>query len=492
VLVDSFLQKPFSGFGSLAHYLNNTYLPWLGSPLVAIFGEYIYLWWLILGATGYFFLLSVKTFSSSLRLILIILLPFFPHGLTTYSLIPWAYLPWLILSLRGKALLPFLMTGLCVVMEGQVTGSIATIFALFYGKESHLKIPKDALWCSVILFLIGILLFYLAYLQIEFPKTKIGDHVVLYDYFAGYLQPRIGVAPPLPLILRSAVKENGALLLTLYIALLLPSLKRISLPEIWIFLSLLLDLLPETISTLMPLSTISRLVPGFFFLPLSLIILPFLISLRVGKTNSIGLALMAIIYFATFRLHNLSYLPPSPSTLLNREFEKELPSLVQEKIWNRLPIEPSMVKVSVNEETLQYLLDLDEETRWSSGLGRQIGGEWLKIILKEKEYEYYRVLLSIKKYPTDFPRGITVSGVREDGGRVVLLERKVWQGPLFLKEISGVKICMLGSDSLVLLEFAVKDSPLFAIEIKQTNSSDHFDWSIGELKLWGGLRRGVN
>src|SRR5690606_19832330 len=126
-----------------------------------------------------------------------------------------------------------------------------------------------------------------------------------------------------------------------------------------------------------------------------------------------------------------------------------------------------------------HLSKSDLTKRWGTGLGKQLGNEWLAIRL-ETPWFVDSVLLLAPNFSSDFPRGVRLSGLPSctssqelfERERVVLFEREPWRGSIYLTD-DGLPYLTHESTVHITLEEA---TPLQCLLIEQIGRNENFDW----------------
>ena len=362
----------------------------------------------------------------------------------------------------------------------------------------------------------------------DYPANVV-THVVADDGLPGMIRPLVGPeAPVVPTIDRPFLKEvyykPAMLLLLLILVLGVPSawkLKNKGLFGWSLLLSLLLILdiaCSEDISHIMPIATLNRTIPHFFFFTLTPIVFAltiFIFLLHLSFARAEFYALFVAILFMPSGATPLLQSPIAGRAkeefreLLKRDptkvvYEKYLTSpslhlLNSFGLWS-LELKDSrrgrFIDVVVldpqirfydskysSEEEFSPLRDRNWRTRWST---TQNGNEWLLLRFSEP-----RTLKAIEPTPgrffyTDFPRGIRVRVAQhcsEETPREAkfktIVEMPEWQGELlFTKE--GYPFFGSHSRLKINLKSAVTAQCWLLERIGKT--TPNFDWSIATIK----------
>lgn len=332
--------------------------------------------------------------------------------------------------------------------------------------------------------------------------------VVPDDGVAGNILPLIGETTPIPYINRPYLKETFTpLALTLFALSLLTVIGRnfprrfISLTAVALTTCLLLDTIPaDPLSTLAPLETARRILPGLF--PLTLLSATCALSIVVLWTimaRSPARLLLAAACLLTGLNHPgaLNGLPEPFSAAHSGHPVMTSPSLdlLREEGFETLAVlekRPDMIPVNIAEidgtvtvshqrkiKSRKMLSDGRMETRWSPRRGAQYGDEWVQVNLPQP-LEIRGVQALPGKFFSDFPRGLTISDCQEPApAQPEIRVIPEWQGGLALTP-SGYPYYTGQHDVNILFRKPIVTS---CIKISQTAESEHYDWSIAELRL---------
>ena len=140
---------------------------------------------------------------------------------------------------------------------------------------------------------------------------------------------------------------------------------------------------------------------------------------------------------------------------------------------NRIAVGASMLP-----EEAKFAVDGLGHTRWRTGRPQKVGDIFQFSLAKPVDVR--RVVLSVHKSPTDFPRGLRVE-ISEDGKNYkTVYERQDWFGPV---KWSKDGYPYYGPQSEVVVDFPKSEHGRF-FRFIQIASDPHYDWSIGEIKLY--------
>lgn len=177
----------------------------------------------------------------------------------------------------------------------------------------------------------------------------------------------------------------------------------------------------------------------------------------------------------------------SPSHHLLPEVKKVgFNRLIKPRIFSS--IAPQLVGVAASraETKLKELLLNNRPNpaiRWTSGKGKQLGGEWIELTFSNS-IPFDGLALSTGNFYTDFPRGLSIKGDSSCSNTVELSQQK----PIFIApKFRGV--IEFTSDSYPYLDFPVavvvifkETKSLCRIRIEQIGKSLDYDWSLTSIK----------
>ena len=278
-------------------------------------------------------------------------------------------------------------------------------------------------------------------------------------------------------------------------------------------------MLPESLSQIGPIATLTRIIPGYS----SLAITPMVAVLTVITLSLYGVRVLqswrglAISFIAAASLLTRSVSYPTSHTLqtplarlnlppeiLSQKFVDAHPFLVSPSFnvfssFNYLPLfHPEKTlsesrKIAIpferlltqsspltDERILKKAFDGSEATRWSPKEGGQRGGEWLTFPLPPTT-PLDGIGLLTGPYVTDFPRGLTVTHQPECDGppekNELLFSAPHWLGPL-KKTDDGYPY--FGGEEEVRIPFPHSITG-GCLKVEQTGFSESFDWSVTEV-----------
>ena len=149
---------------------------------------------------------------------------------------------------------------------------------------------------------------------------------------------------------------------------------------------------------------------------------------------------------------------------------------LNKNIYRNIKVLSPTLTSNYGENSLNQILNKNNNKRYTTLLGKQIGKEWIKISTKEKN-NILGIMLDVGNFKTDFPTSILVKTCDDD------------------KENSIKEINNLGN-----IEFTPSNLPYFGgqniitilfdemintscIKILQTGINDNFEWSISQIKF---------
>jgi hypothetical protein len=132
----------------------------------------------------------------------------------------------------------------------------------------------------------------------------------------------------------------------------------------------------------------------------------------------------------------------------------------------------------------KLLLDKLGHPRWHTT--KQTGSEWLHIYF-DKPITLNAIAIETGSYPTDFPRGLKISGAENCGNQTInsttglnyskLEEIAPWNGSLSL---TSTGLPYLSPEGIVKIYFQ-NPINIHCLLIEQTGEDNYFDWSNGEV-----------
>jgi hypothetical protein len=136
-----------------------------------------------------------------------------------------------------------------------------------------------------------------------------------------------------------------------------------------------------------------------------------------------------------------------------------------------------------------YRADPQTEDAWKAGDGNantrwatkrpQSPGDYFEVEF-DRPLEIIKVVLSIQGTPSDFPRGLRLELVNEQGESRVVFDRADWLGPV---KWSPSGYPYFGPQSEVIIELP-STHEVRKLKFTQLAADPVYDWSIGELKVF--------
>jgi hypothetical protein len=452
------------------------------------------------------------------------------------------YFPWLLLGLIyleektsfASVGITLLVTFLWVVAAGNIAFAGLLVAAIFVGLRDRGRAERSSKAVGVVVFL-GLIMAAMLCPTFQMPSYPAGIQLGKDTVFASLPSPLFGMGHDVNSVFFDSVREgNRGLLIDLLILsfCLIPSfmmIRRGQLSRAAVITGTFFLVLIPFCEAFFPISwfvhapfqALRRIVPGLNLIdiphPLLLIILIItLFSLVKEQTFRSATGSLVLLLFGfgvvQFGSENLPYhgfrkgsldhfkrldeagetagsLSPafSPSTYVIEKFgdwvlEEEaakrrdfyylkrlLPG--EDFEWNVIAIE--------NASNRKLAIDHNNMTRWSAARPQK-AGDWFEIAF-DRKISLLRIILSTHKFPSDYPRGILVESIDENGKSQELVRYDSWEGPVnWTKE--GYPY--FDSRSRVFIDLP---KPITTSRLKFTQLQDtaRFDWSIAEIKLYG-------
>jgi hypothetical protein len=455
-----------------------------------------------------------------------------PIFLQSFQLLPWLVFFALdssksIFKLFGYIFIAILLP-LTAWSFSPLVGVIALLIIFAFSNEQSLKFSK----LVSILFLAHISL---TFIEIEQPKTNYSQaaRVVADDGVPGHLRPLIGPVSEIPFVDRNYERVilfyPSIIILLLGLSLLALNYQRLyTHRKLFILISILtfgifLDIVPpEFLSSIMPIASFKRLIPYFYFYPLSpylifasgFLILLYINHLQLQKKNILfcGIAFLPLL----ISLKNTPFFVSAEKNKLHTEFINNKQNLKIEQIRNASYailnhyglaksmtfknviksakfISPERRTITIsnsgfNPEALRKeLLDGHGHTRWYST--KQTGKEWLHIYF-ENPQSLSAIALRTGNFGTDFPRGLRISAREECQQKTIqskiesshymeLAKYYPWIGSLAFTDDQAP---YLTPEGIVNIYFE-KTEKIQCLLIEQIGQDNYFDWSVAEFKV---------
>lgn len=506
--------------------------PW---PLAALLPSSTATTWclallLLFGAGSATLLLMSKVPSSWTQLLLAGALPpsilylLFGLDLTLFASVAW--IPWVSSASYSPALrrrmLLLALSGLLLLLSAWQLSIVALSGAFLLSDSSRIGLLPSERRLRIALLLLAVMVAASAPLP-DVPAYPRLAHLVPDDGLSGNMRPLFGPELPLPVINR----ETARFLFPTYawgLCFLFLALRRFhgstSLRP-WdlaacAFLLVGLDSWPmdESLSSIMPLQALTRVIPGLFLFPLAPLVLAFGVfsalqaSFHLRSRLAAASIWLALVLPITSGFRAGALLPPHIDSLVQQAEREGDPTLtrlvtspsqealrvlgwanVERRTANTLSkrhISTMSVTVeSSHPETLSALADHNRQTRWSAAKGSQSGGEWLRLRFSSPT-RVNGLLLVTGPFESDFPRGLRVQFGNSCHEYPALLtapqiafESPSWQGRVQLTKAGYPYFA--GQEDVDLLFPSTIETDCLLIE--QTAEAS-FDWSVAELLIW--------
>ncbi len=440
---------------------------------------------------------------------------------STIAWIPWvsstSYAP----DLRRRMLL-LAISGLLLLLSSWQLSVLALGAAFLLSDQSRLGVLPAERRLRVALLILAIMLAASAPLP-EVPAYPRLAHLVPDDGLPGNMRPLFGPELPLPVINR----EVSRFLFPAYawgLCLLFIALRRFHAPSSrrrWniatcAFLLVGLDGWPldEALTSIMPLQSFTRIIPGLFLFPLAPFVLAFGVFSALQASIHLRSRLAALCLWCVLllpigsALHAGALLPSRIDSLVRQAMYVGDPALtrivvspshealralgwgnVRRRTLNTLSKHhistfPVTIESSAP-EGLSALADHNRQTRWTPAKGSQSGSEWLRLRF-QSPIRVNGLLLVTGPYESDFPRGLRVRYGESCEEYPALLstpriafESPSWQGRVQLTKAGYPYFA--GQEDVDLLFPSTIETDCLLIE--QTAEAS-FDWSVAELLLW--------
>lgn len=329
------------------------------------------------------------------------------------------------------------------------------------------------------------------------------------DGLPGKFFSLIGSEPPLPVIdhvsLEAFYKLPSLILLALVLMLTFIFGLQLAVALLVPVLMLLFDAcLPQSLSAIGPLQSISRImpggalisvVPGFFALTVLTILLTcFYETPHSVRRYFLPLLCCAAVLFLGFRFHPF-LVQPVPSEVPEAEerfissvslpvyqtYGAAIVNAYRSSIANPRTLEADFFDLRDN-SPITTLDDGVVETRWAlpSNNLADMSARGLKVEFKEAT-TLHRMALRLGPFRTDFPGSLLVRGSKDCSSPIqswrVLFEVTKWLGPI---EFTNDGYPYYGAEDKVW--FPLQDArEIRCLAVLQPTARDYFDWSVAEI-----------
>ena len=455
-----------------------------------------------------------------------------------------AFIPWVLLFsdqlINKDDFSPLLLSVyiLFLLLFVSAAGQLSVLYALFLSAYFLYKYDsKEGITKRAYLIIFAPLIFGLVYsLSIPIPQFPEYPHlarVVPDDNLPGNIVPLIGSFPPIPIINRQALKSYyfwPCAVVFLFTVLLFfnnilrkdPLKLSASLPLLLAFFCFLDANFNESVSSIAPLSALSRVFPGLFFFsslpPAFIITIIFFTHLSSKSASGRIICLFFLIVHISLNTFNAQTIEPSlqPFNELNEKLTNKEVSTAEYNKFSNILLSPSysviaerglnilfsdsisrqqvrlkeleFIKSSHNSniQELRNIFDNKLMSRWSSKRAAQKGDEWILFALSKSKL-IKGVYLSSGKFPADFARGVEIivaancdnGELPQEEDSISLYKNSDWQGII---KYTSAGFPYYGSQS----EFEIifnKPVEIKCMKIKQISRNKHFEWSVASLQF---------
>ena len=515
-------EQNTTGWHAIVHRSFNSYFYWNTFPLYINSIVSI----LIFASGCWLCLYSLKRAltESLLTTIVTILFYFLCFGFDEIFIKCLQFYPWLLWLLITDKKISFLaLTSVLLSLSALIfTPLIIAALFLHYMILKNKRPNLNHVCALVIPFALIAFFYFPSMTNTDYPQAA---RVIADDGLAGHLRPYVAPMSEIPFVDRQFVRRSMESLVNILLicgaatTLLLLSLKLTLSASVILALplSIALDIgLTETYASLMPLAALRRLVPYWYFYPVTpyffyftFMFLSFLAYQQKKIVYSfLPLALLAyccmqghVLFFGN-DAHSLkeSYhdkpiaqqVLVSPSHAILKHIDVRLLEKKEllEKLTYKSPNPHNIIvdKFGFFENSKKRLLfDKKLDTRWHTK--KQKGNEWIHLNFK-REKRIHGIAVRTGRFSSDFPRMIKISGsesceykhiqsLSETAHYAELYPANKWVGALKFTE-SGLPY--LTSEGVVNVLFT-NWHKVHCVLIEQIGKEDYFDWSVAEIKL---------
>ncbi len=525
----------------IINLLYNSYHTWSFDPLLSrLLANYqspalIFTYSFFFFAVGWFLLLRknleqensflIANFKS-LILTLAILATFgfiFEEDLILLSAFTWV--PFLILASQNflekkftSILYLLLASALVITSSNQLSILFLVIIIavlLLQNKNIPLSLTRKS-YQTIVIFLIllcsSLYIFY--YPKTNFYDYAINQRVISEDFLIGLTQPLFGPVNPIKFLeLRNIETQLSGVvdyLLLCSIALLF-LLRRNRATWVLFLFNAIIFLDQRTsyqLKHILPLETISRLMPHWSFFAMAIVCAALSIAITVillisNKKSDLVLPFLAFLVtshllFSFQPPESLEMIRASTNSNLTVDFKllnspsaqivlssPQLDFYKLEKLGRRIfrPIKKihPVITASNNQEEISLLFDKDPETTWGTKLGKQTGKEWLLISLPHPVL-IEGLKISAGSRHTDFARGVKVSASLscdpQEADYQIVYEKNPWIGSLSFTKLGYPYYTHESEVKIFFPRTSVQ-----CLKIEQTGENLNFEWAINEIKF---------
>jgi hypothetical protein len=305
------------------------------------------------------------------------------------------------------------------------------------------------------------------------------------DGLPGLIRPYFGSASPdQQIINRESIRQEFLLpILLLFICSLASAVGKkqilILVPSLLVFLDVAL---PESLSNIMPLATVSRLFPYLFFLPLTdscFAISATLIAIQATTRKEIILVSTVLVALIVAGLGGRS----SQRTEFRTITRHPTPSLFVEQHTHGLLVPPNSALTTSSDFSLTTNLLGDVSPNHGGHFHPRLhsqgqsGHEFLRITTAMKS-RILGVVLSTGSFQSDYPRAVSIDDCEQNQP---LLTSYRWLGSLD-STTSGDLYFHSQADANQRFIF-FKPAETTCLEIRQVDQAPQFDWSVTRISL---------
>lgn len=253
------------------------------------------------------------------------------------------------------------------------------------------------------------------------------------------------------------------------------------------------------------IATITRILPGFSFLPIHFLMFGFgviLISFQLSKNvlalGAIAASIVVVVigkpiltdfHTALELTPDVSRVLQSPSSVILRENPSLISVLEKHSFKSRyrsypLNKHPHKIEASHQNEIIYRIFTGDLNKRWSPMKGGQEGGEFIRIRF-ETPHHLRGLQISPGAFHGDYMRGVRIrslpscSKIEESTNGEIIYEQNPFQGDI---SWTADGFPYYDSPSKGLVHFK-KDHLIQCVLIEQIGQSTQFDWSVSNIRF---------
>jgi hypothetical protein len=453
-----------------------------------------------------------ELYSQFIKLFLILLLPFlFTGTINTYGAI-WSVALFFLLGYDWPAFGGgvFLALLLKTPKNSLKSGELTSLYIIVCSSIGTLLLgPSALLWVCCALFLKPphfsikqriiavappLILTFLTTISPVLPLLPPHASIVLDDGSAGLLRPLFGRQAAAFQITNRYLLKDLFWLPALFIGsagLFFLKIKgfrnRLATALFVVSFCLISDIvLPESLSEIAPISTLSRMVPGLFNAPLTTVCIAISMSLLLLLATHSTEKIVATFCLLSITLSSFSHETLIKFNTSNFQFfqaPSQSPLMIATP-WLKAIKRNNKPTVLINistvecypEQNCSFIIDKRKQKRWFSQ--RQIGKEYIRL-RTSSEALIHGIILNHGNFETDFARVLSITDCQSQ--RVVLPPYR-WPGALYetSRHILYFKPQTVPV-STILLAQPVRTS---CLEVRQLGTELNYDWSLVEASLF--------